>query len=285
MMQASDNRRIVETEISVHPELKDRVSKFKMETLNDEISTLPPIKEGDVNISTDYIFDVGDKYEVSIFIRNGLAKPINFEKVPLILVNDKGEILGEKIFNLREVGDIPPKSVRPWKIYFEKEDFNIGDNNLKDLKIVFDTKIKAERTVKVELDNLPEGIQGEKRKKYEKFLEELPLLRRGQVSMSTFDVYKTKDEGVSVVLVICNGNDRAINVEKVPLSIFDASESLVASGVFYLEKVVINPGKANVYRFTFNDDEIINKDMDLSSFKVTFNLTNNISTGDGKSNE
>lgn len=285
MQHVEKERSIVETEISIHPDMEGSVSEFQKECYKDEIEKLPPIKEGDVNVSTDFIFDIGDKYEASIFIRNGLNKPINFEIVPFIVVNGKGEVVGRKAFDLRELGDIPPKSVRPWKIYFNKDDINPGENSLQDLRIVFDTRIKAERTVKLEFENLPDKIQGIHRKKYEKFLESLPLLRVGQVSFSAYEVHKNKDGGVSITIVIRNGSNRAINIEKVPISLIDANEDVVASGVFYLDNVIVNPMKARLYNFTFNSHEIMKEDMDLSSWTVKFTTLNIPSIGDEKRHE
>jgi len=270
--EVNEDRKIVETQISIHPELEDRISKFQKECFEDEIGSLPPIKEGDVNISTDFIFDLGDKYEASIFIRNGLQKPINFEDVSFLVVNKNNEVLGSKIFNLREVGDVPALGARPWKIYFEKSEVNLEAQNIKELSIIFDTRIKAEETVKIEFENLPEGIQGEARRKFEKFLENLPLLRRGQVSMSTYSVEKTKDGGIATTIVIRNGANKEIKIEKVPLTIIDANERAVAAGVFYLDNVTINASKAKVYNFSFSKEELTEEEIDLSSWKVNFTL-------------
>ncbi len=270
--KVNEDRKIVETQISIHPELEDRISKFQKECFVDEIGALPPIKEGEVNISTDFIFDLGDRYEASIFIRNGLKKSINFENVPFLIVNTNNEVLVEKIFNLREVGDVPALGVRPWKIYFEKSEVNLGENDLKELKIVFDTRIKAEETVKIEFENLPEGIQGEARRRFEKFLENLPLLRRGEASISTYSVEKTTDGGISTTIIIRNGANKEVNVEQVPLTIIDANENAVAAGMFYLDNVTINASKAKVYNFSFSKEELTKEEIDLSSWKVNFTL-------------
>lgn len=272
MQDMDKERKTVNTEVSIHPEIEDRISKFQKDCLIDEIESLPPIKEGDVNISTDFIFDIGDKYEVSIFIRNGLQKPINFENVPFLIVDKDNQVLGSKIFNLREVGEIPPCSVRPWKIFFDKSEINLEEKNLKELKIVFDTRIKAEKTVKIQFENLPEGIQGEPRRKFEKFLENLPLLREGQVSMSTYDVTRNNDDSISTTIIIRNGSNNEIKVEKVPLTIIDANDNTVAAGLFYLDNVTISPRKAKVYNFSFSKEEIMIEDLDLSSWKVNYTL-------------
>lgn len=276
MKKMDKKRQAVNTKISFHPEMEGIVSDFQRDCIEEEINSLPPIKDKEVEVDTDFIFDLGDKYEASIFIRNGLIKPLNLENIPLIVVNQNQEILGTKMFNLREMGEIPARSVRPWKIYFQKEELNVGENDITDLKIIFDPRLKAEKTLKVEFENLPKGIQGEHKRKYDKILEELPLLRHGQVSMSAYDVYKTEDGKVSAEVVIRNARNRGVKVQKVPMSIFDAKNNLVASGIFYLKDVSISPYRAKVYSFSFSQEELLRKKIDLSSWNVDFKVTKNI---------
>ncbi|AEB75412.1 hypothetical protein ADU80_05980 [Clostridium botulinum] len=276
MSKKSKQGNAIKTEISVHPGMEGSISKFQMECLEDEIKILPDIKDGEVDVNTDFFFDLGDKYEASVFIRNGLATGINLEKIPFIVLGKNDEELGRKVFNLREVGEIPARSVRPWKIYFEKDELEVGENNLKDLKIIFDSRLKAAGVVKVRYENLPGGIQGQERKKYEDFLENLPLLREGQVTMTAYDVHITEEGKIAVELVIRNGRHNGVDVERVPLSVYDANHKLVVSGVFYLEDVSISPISAKVYSFSFSKEEILREDFDLKKWTVEFMLNSNV---------
>lgn len=276
MLRKSNKGNNIETEVSVHPGMKGSMSKFQIECLEDELKTLPSIKDGEVDVNTDFFFELEDKYEASIFIRNGLATAINLEKIPFIVIGKNGQELGRKIFNLREVGEIPARSVRPWKIYFEKNELEIGENNLKDLKIIFDSRLKAASVVNVTYENLPDGIQGKERKKYEEFLENLPLLREGQVTMTAYDVHITSEGKLSIEIVIRNGRHNGVDVERVPLSVYDINNKLMASGIFYLEDVSINPMSAKIYSFTFSKEEILRDEFDLKKWKVEFMLNSNV---------
>ncbi|KGM97467.1 hypothetical protein Z968_03500 [Clostridium novyi A str. 4552] len=266
----------VNTEISIHPDMEGSISKFQMECLEEELESLPVIKEGEVDVNTDFFFDLGDRYEASIFIRNGLSRAVNLEKIPFIVLGKNNEELGRKIFNLREVGEIPARSVRPWKIYFEKDELHVGKNDLKDLKIVFDSRLKAAGVVNVKYENLPGGVSTQKRESYQKFLENLPLLREGQVTMTAYDVYTTDDDGIAVELVVRNGRHNGVDIKRVPLSIYDKDNKLVASGTFYLEDVSINPISAKIYLFTFSKDELLREDFDLKNWTVQFLLNSNV---------
>ncbi|EDS77410.1 putative conserved protein [Clostridium botulinum C str. Eklund] len=266
----------VNTEISIHPDMEGSISKFQRECLEEELESLPVIKEGEVDVNTDFFFDLGDRYEASIFIRNGLSRAVNLEKIPFIVLGKNNEELGRKIFNLREVGEIPTRSVRPWKIYFQKDELNIEENDLKDLKIVFDSRLKAAGVVNVKYENLPGGISTQKRENYQKFLENLPLLREGQVTMTAYDVYTTDDDAIAVELVVRNGRHNGVDIKRVPLSIYDKDNKLVASGTFYLEDVSINPISAKIYLFTFSKDELLREDFDFKNWTVQFLLNSNV---------
>lgn len=281
----NDERKVVDTELSIHPEIEDSLSDFQKDCLEDEISALPDIKEGQIDVSTDYIFDMGGSYEANVFIRNGLKKPLSLEKIPFRIVDSEGKVLASKIFGLRDVGEIPPHSVRPWKIYFSKQEVALDGYDLRELKIVFNTKVKAETTVKVEYENLPEKVSLQNKEKYTKFLEKLPLLRKGQFSMSAYDISKKKDGGISVTIVIRNGSHKAVKVEKLPITIVGAKGEVAASGMFYLKDISVNPYKARIYNFDFERNEINKADADLSKWQVNFTMTNNMSTGDEVENE
>ncbi len=58
------------------------MSKVQKEILEEELDELVPIKEGQVNVAGVYAYDLGDKYEVKAYLRNGMKNEINFEKIP-----------------------------------------------------------------------------------------------------------------------------------------------------------------------------------------------------------
>lgn len=275
-MAKNTKRKAINTEISIHPDMEGSISKFQMECLEEELESLPVIKEGELDVNVDFFFDLGDKYEVSIFIRNGLSTAVNLEKIPFIVLDKDEKEVGRKIFNLREVGEIPARSVRPWKIYFEKDELNATGIDLKDLKIVFDSRIKAAGVVNVEYENLPKGLSREKREKYERFLKELPLLREGQVTMTAYDVYTTEDDGIAVELVIRNGRHNGVDIKRIPLSIYDKDNKLVSSGTFYLEDASVDPISAKIYLFRFSKDEILREEYNLKNWTVEFLLNSNV---------
>lgn len=59
---------------------QDVMSKVQKEILEEELDELVPIKEGEINVAGIYAYDLGDKYEVKAYLRNGIEKQINLKR-------------------------------------------------------------------------------------------------------------------------------------------------------------------------------------------------------------
>ncbi|MBZ9688894.1 SLAP domain-containing protein [Clostridium estertheticum] len=249
---------------------KGVMSDFQKEFLNEELAELPPLEDGQVSINGIYTFDMGDKIEVSVYLRNGLSKQINFDKVPLVIINQKGEVLAKQIMEMHDFGILPPLSARPYKIYFDKANVFVDTIPMDDWKIQFEKSISAINTVKVELEELPENMDRDLKNSFTKFLNNLPLIRSGDVNIEVFKTLKCMDNSISIVFLILNGCDKIVKLERLPILIVDEKDEVVAKGVFDIENVNVNPHKAKVYDFTITEDYIVNKDYDISNCKVYF---------------
>ncbi|WP_373899187.1 SLAP domain-containing protein [Haloimpatiens sp. FM7315] len=271
MKNLENERKEVETKLSFNPKEEATVSDIQKEFIMDEIKELTPIKEGDVNISSAYIFEEEDKLEVSIYIRNGLSKSINFERVPLLLINSKGEEIASDIFDLQEVGEIPPFSVRPFKIYFSRDKIEAENFDVKDLKIVFDKGIEAKKYVDVSLEDLPKDFDENTIFALQNYVNNLPKIEQEQVSISTFFVRNNEDESISVTLIIRNGSKNKLTIDKIPLKVYDGEDKLAAKGVFENININVNPFKAIVREFVFMKEQRSEGNFDFKTWRVEFN--------------
>ncbi|GAA0745045.1 SLAP domain-containing protein [Clostridium oceanicum] len=272
---SSDNK---EKNIDVKLSLleKDNVvmSNVQKEILEEELDELVPIKEGQINVAGIYVFDMGEEYEVKLYLRNGLAKEVNFEDVPFRIINSKGKTLAYKIFDLRKLGNIPPYAARPWKLYFDKEDdLKVDKIDSDDWKIVFDSNIKALRNIEVEYENLPEGIDESSKKVYDEFLKELPDIKEGEVSFSTFSIGVSKEGTLLVTIVIRNASKKAVNIEKLPMSVKDEKDRLVVSEVFEIDDLKVMPLKAKVCNFAFKMNVTPESNIPLDSWKIEYQVS------------
>lgn len=258
----------VDLELSLPEQYENIVSDVQKEVMMEELEEFAPIKENDINISTTYLYDDGDEIEAKIYFRNGFARKVNFEYVPLILVNSKEEILAKKTFDLREMGDIPPKGARPWKISFLKSEVNMEKFLAADCKIMFDAHLKAVNYANIELE-LDESMKLH-RTMFENFLKELPRIERGNVSLSKFSIALANDGRIIVTLMVRNSTDKNIKIEKLPITLKDENNNITASGNFNLDGFEVPSMKAKVCTLAFSTDLVIDKTISLDKWEVVF---------------
>lgn len=262
----------VPTVLSLLEHDENVMSDVQKEILEEEIAELPPIQEGQLNVAGIYAYDLGEKVEVKVYIRNGLSKKVNFGYIPFFILNSKEETLAYQIFNLESLGDIPPHSARPVKLYFEKKNVNVDQIPIDDWKIAFDTKLQVARRVKTEYENLPRDIEVEDKLVFDNFLKELPELKEGEFSVSTFSVGVQKSGNILVTLVMRNGTNKPIQLDKIPLSIKDANGTVVKSQLFKLNSFFVSPFKAKVCNFAFPINLKVEQDIALENWSVSFKL-------------
>lgn len=265
----SEEKKNVEVELSLPERFEAIVSDVQKDIMSEEISGLDPIKENDINISTIYAFDDGDEIEVKVYFRNGYPKDVNFEYVPLIMVNSKEEIVASKTFDLKEMGDIPTGGARPWKLYFEKSCIDMEKFSPENCKILFNKNVKAVNYAQIEFENFPEEFNNFKRE-FQKFLEELPKIEKGKFSVSTFNITLQKDGNLVITIIMRNSVDKAVKIEEIPLTIKDENDNAIVSGKFELKDFTINSMKARVCTLAFKTNLEPNSDIDTGKWKVVF---------------
>ncbi|MBW9156989.1 SLAP domain-containing protein [Clostridium tagluense] len=242
----------------------------KIEFYKDELESLPDMNEGDININTTYVFDLGDKVEVGVYFRNGLSKAINFDKVPLKILNSKDEIVANQTFELLEVGDIPAFSAVPWKLYFNKENVFTDSIDVQDgWHIVFDTNIKALSTLKVEFENVPDKPEFNKLHKY---LGKLSPMTSENISISLYEIQRINNGELVISLVIRNATVKKIKVEKIPITIKNnENDKIVAIGTFNVVDMEVNSLKARFLKLSFKAHQILESEFNVDNLSVYFN--------------
>lgn len=274
MKKDDDAKKIQKEAVNIELHLneydKNTMSDFRKEFLNDELTELPHLEDGQVSINGVYTFDMGDKIEVSVYLRNGLPKQINFHKVPLVITNKNGDVLAKQTMDMNEFGILPAFSARPYKVYFDKANLLVSEITMDDWKIQFEKSISAINTVKVEFEDMQENMDSALKDSLIKFLSKLPLIKAGDINIEMFRKIKRTDNSIFITFIIRNGCDKTIKVEKLPIRIEDEQGQIVAKGTFEFENISVNAHKAKAYDFTITNNYIQNKDFDIKKCKVYF---------------
>ncbi|MGH4139587.1 SLAP domain-containing protein [Clostridium sp.] len=242
----------------------------KKEFYRDELESLPDMNEGDININTTYVFDLGDKVEVGVYFRNGLSKEINFDKLPLMILNSKDEVVANQIFELREVGNIPAYSAVPWKLYFDKKNIVVDIVALKDeLRIVFNSNIKAYNSANIEFEDVPNDSQF---KKLHKYLNKMPPITSGDVSISLYKILKGDNGELKISIIVRNASTKKIKIEKIPVTIKNMdNDKIVAIGTCNTSDLEVNSLKAKFINLEFSAKQILETDFNVDNLSVHFN--------------
>lgn len=262
----------VSTVLSLLDEEENVVSDVQKEIFEDEIRELPPIEEGQLNVSGIYLYDVGDKLEVKVYIRNGLSYNLNLNKIPLVITNSKGDVLASQKFNLSSLGTLPPHSARPLKLYFDKKNIKVDKIPEDDWQVALNGEFNITSKVRPRYEGIPESIDVKDKLVFDKFLEELPEMTEGEFSISTFSVGLQKNGNILVTAVMRNATDKPITIDKIPITVLDAKRRAVKSEKFTLDDFTVNPYKARICNFAFPTNVHPEEDTSLNDWSVIYRL-------------
>lgn len=264
----------VSTVLSLLDEEENVISDVQKEIFEDEIKELPPIKEGQLNISGIYLYDAGDKLEVKVYIRNGLSYNLNLNTIPLVITNSKGDVLAAQKFNLSSIGTLPPYSARPLKLYFDKENVKVDKVPDDDWKIILEGELDVTSKVRPRYEGLPEDMDVKDKLVFDKFLGELSEMTAGEFSISTFSVGLQKNGNILVTAVMRNATDKPITIDKIPITVLDAKRRAVKSEKFTLNNFTVSPYRAKICNFAFPTNVHPEEDTSLSDWSVVYKLVN-----------
>lgn len=272
-MKQDSSQKFMDVELYLNEDSKRKISDVQKEYLEEELKeVIPKVEEGKINIAGIYAFDQGDKVEVKAYLANGLNQKINFEDVPIYIINSKDEKLAYQVFDLSKEGDIPSGKGIPVKLNFDKENILVDKIPQDDWKVVFGgNDVKGVRYVNIELESIPEGIEESEIKVFEEFLEALPKLERGQGSISVFTITQYENGDLLMTLLVRNATDEPVIMTKMPVTLKTAEGETILSGVFDIENFIVNPYKARVLSLIFKKEVVnIEEDFDLSTCKIIF---------------
>lgn len=264
-----------EIELKLNEYEKGVMSDLQKQYLKDELNELSAIKENNVDISAVY-FSFQDRcLEVKVFIRNNFLEPVNFENIPLEVCDSNENIVARKMFNLSSLGTIEPKTAKVYKLYFEDKYIINKNFNSSNLKLKFENNIKCFKNVETKIQNLPEDTEQSQIERYNRFIDKLPKLEQNTVSMSAAEIVNYDNGNIGVIVILRNGYaEKEVKMENIPATLFDKSGKMVATGSFSSRIFDVKPLSASVYNLVFSGSQIVDRNYDLTQWKVIFEKFN-----------
>ncbi|WP_088104296.1 accessory Sec system S-layer assembly protein [Halalkalibacter urbisdiaboli] len=265
----SDDDESVQTDLSIHPDWNiAKEDQYAFQFLNMEC---PPLKPSQLSLAGISLMQDGEhQYRVTAFIRNSLDKTIELGEMNLVLMDENEKILGRKLFNLKEVGELPPRSSRPWYFTFSAKDLFTTELPTTGWTLAFLIEEKNTDTTH-RLDLAPawkQSLNKASKQQLEKIVADLEPPKEGEVNLMGLQAKQTEEGELHVTMLIRNGSDQNVNLEQLPLHVEDATGELVAQGSFKLEDFVVKANTTKPWTFIYPKSLVQKQQPDLSKWKA-----------------
>ncbi|HFJ9403574.1 accessory Sec system S-layer assembly protein [Bacillus cereus group sp. TH260-2LC] len=226
---------------------------------------LPRLEEYQISLSGIEIEKRDNGYDVAVFIRSTVPKPISFEEVTLILLNKEKKLCARKTFNLSALGDIPANVNMPFIFTFEQETITDAELSQTDWELAFELESKHVLDLDPSWEaQLPEASKEALRN----FVDNLTPPNDGEINFLGLQAARKENGDLHTTLLIRNGCKDNIQLEQLPLHIEDATGAVVVKGAFTLPNLEIKANTTKPWSFVFPASSILKEDMDLSSWKA-----------------
>ncbi len=203
---------------------------------------------------------------VKALIRHTIDKEIELGETDILLLDGAHKIVAEKTINLSRMGKLPANTARPWIIKFLKQDFDdflaIDPDNV---GLAF--RVKKSHALDLD-DQWKEALSDQQVTTLENIVARAPDLKAGELNIMAIEAKTVKEKTIAVTVLIRNGSQKAIQIEQLPLRLYDKDKQIVAEGGFKLEGFSVKPNTSKPKTLIFNEATLKQTDYDLSTFSV-----------------
>lgn len=257
----------VETTLSLHPQWElSQEQEYVFRFLANELEPLKPNQISLSGIDID-VEPANGSWLVKSFFRSSLEQSISVGSVELMLLDAEGKTLASQEFDLKELGDIPGKSARPWVFVFTKDNIFVEEPPAENWKLAFNVQSMVPH--KLELEQAWEdGLTAEQKEALEKVVDNMPKLKPREVNFAGFQVKKQDDGSIAASIFIRNGHSKQINIEKLPLELVDATGEIVARGSFDLAPLSVKANTSKPWTFIYPKEMVQKEEPDFSRWTI-----------------
>lgn len=226
---------------------------------------LPSLKENQISLSGIDVEKRDGAYHVAAFLRNTISKPINFEKVALLLFNNEEQLCARKTFDLSALGNIPANTNMPWVFQFEEETITEAPLSQTDWQLAFDLG----ELHRFELDpTWEQQLSKESKDELRDFAEGLTPPAEDEINFLGLQATHQENGDLNVTILIRNGFSHSIELEQLPLQILDASEEVIAKGAFTLPNLEIKANTTKPWAFVFPASSVLKKEVNVTTWSI-----------------
>lgn len=255
-----------ETTLSFHPSWN--LSKPEFYVYQYHHLQLPPLEESQLSISGIKLEKYDDFFTVTSFIRSTVSKPIKFEMLQLLLLDENQEVIARETFDMEHFGEIPPNTARPWRFIFSMETV-LNNKEIPEEGWTIAFELKQKNSHALDLDAAWKNeLNDEQTKKLEQLVQNMPPMKQNELNIMGLEAGYQAEGGLKVTLLIRNGSLKNVKLEQIPLIVEDASGDIVANGLFKTAGLEIKGNTSKPWSFVFPAELIRKENADFSSWKV-----------------
>jgi accessory Sec system S-layer assembly protein len=266
-LPAEEESGLVKTSLVFHPDWE--LSNQEKYVYMYRHQQLPLLKENQLSIKGLKLLQYDDGFVVVAFLRNTLPKSIQFENITIILLDDNGNALAKKEFELDSIGEMPALSCMPWRFLFEKSDKLVDTIPDTGWNLAFEIKQSAAAPHSLDLDESWEKeLSPVKIEQLERIVAGLPTLAPNEVNIMGLEAKQTDEGSLVVTVLIRNGSLKQLQLKQVPLVVEDASDEVICQGSFTLDGLTVKANTTKPWTFIFPKELMLKDSPDLSKWKV-----------------
>ncbi|MGN7469312.1 accessory Sec system S-layer assembly protein [Brevibacillus sp. SAFN-007a] len=261
----------VVTTLSLHESWEAKLSTQEKYALSFMAQELEPLPEGNISLAGTALVPHDDGIEVTAFIRNSSNRPIRLKEMTLVVLFGDQQLFTRQTFDLSEIGEIPPRSARPWSFVFSRDHFLQVNVLLSNWKIAFEMaqkKMVLPQQLELE-ESWIKALSDEQKNSLIELAKNLPALKEGEVNIQSVQIRRSPEGALHVMLLIRNGSAQSLSFEKLPLALYDATGAKVAEGLFELDHLTVNANTSKPWLFIYPPESILLEEPDLSRWKVS----------------
>ena len=255
----------VTTDLSLHPNWKlPKEKEYVFRFLNNDLT---PLKPNQISLAGVDLTQENTSINVTAFLRNSISKAIKIEKVEILLLDEAKSILARKEFDLGELGEIPPKSSRPWMFTFEKDTVLKNEIPSDGWSLAFN--ISSAQPHRLDLEqSWQDSLPLEEKEKLEKLVSTLPKLKSKEFNLMPIQTQMKEDGEITTTILFRNGNPKSIKIKNLPLEVIDANKDIVARGAFQMDDFEIKANTSKPWTFIFPVNMVTKTKPDLTKWAV-----------------
>lgn len=227
---------------------------------------LPVMKKNQLNI-------IGVKLEVSEFdhikvsavIRSTLEKKITMQPQKIILLDKNLDPIAEREVTFTEINPLSPNTSKILTIVFSKIHFkNAIHYPLEHWSLAFAKNIEH----RVDLSDFNAHLLSKSTKKFLTNLVQNELLEKNELSFLSFSAKQDNARNLHVHLLLRNGTRDDLKVKQLSLHFYDATEELIARGVFTFDQLTVQANTSKPIALVFPASSIEKDHLDLSKWSL-----------------